>query len=483
MEQAEVMEDEHDASMEEVEEEVEVPVQAKQDQHSSSGPSESSDEDDEDRRPLSRRTAMPQELQDALANRATADPELLQQAMEWVDDDIVTTVLEEESDGEEAIFDPSTTFAVPPAYYKDTHHEYFCTPWGMKTIEQMMEIPDLRDILGKIIQPDKLKHRYADVSYWRDHKHWISKGKNTPEEAPLCIIARRLFEASEDATGCNLVCTSSIVYGTTGKLPTRGQVNFSCGDARCPSRQPTGKELAHYDRLKLECWFQKKCRDVTVRIREQALAKEIFRGFVARNPLTLQQLYCYEKARKSWVSSKSNELNDKANSEARLKLGSEQSKEAKAAKGAKGSKGGKGAKGKSPGRGPNGRDRGASSEPSQSRSVAPQTPIAVAFASASKARSKSKSSGPKKTPASGSRPADLGADMDSAAPTGTQSRVETLKRQLAEAQAQEEFGSGRVDSASKKRKKKKNKKHSRVDKAREELAYDHADEDQWEEGY
>ena len=407
-----------------------------------------------------------QEMLDALDD-PDADPELVMRALElgYTIGGTVEQVLEVQDERPErpqdSLLDPAVS-TVPYDYYGDDIR-YFCTPWGLESIDDMREIEALKQTMDSILgDTNVLLQQATDMGYWRTHKNWLSTSPGKPQEAPMCILARRVFLGNSAAKGCRLIVPGVV---TIGDKATRGQVTFICPDPTCPAQ-----EKMPFKCIKLQGWFQSKCCKEVVRIRTDGADFSDFAVFLARNCRSIRQLWCYNEAKKIFEAKESQNLHNKQKADLRaLREG--------ASAGRSQSLGGKGYPSISPSPRAGAKGGKVSRSPANSSGSKTNGKIASFFrpsdspgTSKGASGSKSPGAGPRSTSKAAAKPkrAEPVADEDYDSEEELRQKIKTLRKRQDELKAkrlreepdadQSDKASAATDVASKSSKKKKRKK-------------------------
>jgi len=231
-----------------------------------------------------------QSYRDALADPLEADPDLLRDALEWSESSEAT--LEEtlqaleDSKSDRIIVTRVDILTTDPGkeYWRQPIRE-FPTPFGPLSVHEMLEHPSLTAHLARVMSSlAELEARERNKSAFKQNKVWTSKTPNTREEAPLCILARRLYNSDPHETGCNTTMTGRV---NTGEHQNRGVVRFICNSDGCPGNSENSKE---WERPTLNANFADDARRCLKR--ENTL--ENFLRFLASRPLTLDMLWLQE---------------------------------------------------------------------------------------------------------------------------------------------------------------------------------------------
>ena len=233
---------------------------------------------------------MPEHLRQALLN-PNDDPMLYQEAMSWQEPvqslEALLGQVEQAREDSVGQFRLDVVSTDPSERYWQGMPEYYSTPWGPMTIQEMVEHSRIGPVLGRVLDIPKLQGIVDKPKIWIDNNLWVDKSTGSEvREGPMCVVARRVHSGDPTHLGCLTYCKGTITKGKDSL--NRGEVRFQCGDADCP-----GQCKEAYDQLTLRAWFAKQCQ---LHMRKTKDELE-FLTFLARKPASLAQIWMADKAK------------------------------------------------------------------------------------------------------------------------------------------------------------------------------------------
>ena len=242
---------------------------------------------------------MPPEFLEALRNPSSADPEVLEEALAWAPTESPSKLLEQAKANKEkkakGLRLDITAQPVPASYWKDIPR-VFPTPFGPLSIAEMRAQTEFAETLEAImVDHDSIVDRVENPDWLKQNKVWVSQMGKSRQEAPLCVLTRRLFLQNPTAKGCN-----TFVAGTlnTGDHSNKGAVRLNCKTAGCP-----GNVSREWDMLALNAWFAHKCKK---QLEKSSEVKDFIR-FLFGYPCTLEALAFAELAHEHWCARQTND--------------------------------------------------------------------------------------------------------------------------------------------------------------------------------
>ena len=241
------------------------------------------------------KSVMPPAFVEALKNPLAADPEVLEEALAWQEVQSPSKLLEQAKVNKEkkakGIRLDIMTQPVPASYWKDIPR-VFPTPFGPLSIAEMRAQPELAEALEAImVDHDTIVDRVENPDWIKQNKVWVSQqGISTRQEAPLCVLTRRLYSQNPTAKGCNNFVAGAL---NTGIHANTGVVRLNCKSAGCP-----GNVARDWDMLSLHAWFAHKSKQQL----EKSGEVDDFIRFLFSYACTLDALAFAEEAHEQWCA-------------------------------------------------------------------------------------------------------------------------------------------------------------------------------------